>query len=127
MTREQKIDLLVKRGITQSHFETVRFNASSLGQGIEIGQGACLAVILRLNRYVFNNTTGTENTIRQIYYGDRTRQECELLRGESSEIIFCNDLSEVFIRCPYDPAGVGNQAFISIMIYSNPFLNETPE
>ena len=98
---EQKIDLLLARAIVNTHFATVAIPATASQRGKPIGQGKCKAVILYLNSLVLN-TTGNEGTIKeqaQIYYGDNRSQFRELIRGQVSDIIFCKDLSEVYVRC----------------------------
>ncbi len=97
LTTEQKLDLLLERGITKTRFFTLPV-AITLATGAEIGTGKCKAVILRLNKYTRNTTTGAVQAVETAYYGDAKSQEFELLSGIDSEIIFCEDLSEVFIR-----------------------------
>ncbi len=97
MTNEQKLDLLLKRGLTKTSFRTIPV-AVSQTVGKPIGLGECKAVILRLNNYTRNTTTGAVQAVETAYYGDEQTQEFELLRGIDSEIIFCEDLSEVFVR-----------------------------
>ena len=103
MTTEQKIDLLLSRGITKTEFKIIRV-AVTPEVGITLGQGGnaigCKAVILRLNQYERNSTNGTLQGVEQMYYGDAQSQEFELLRGVDSELIFCNNLQEVFVRTP---------------------------
>lgn len=105
MTLEQKIDLLLNRQITKTEFSSVTLQAATPDYGIPIGQGKCKAVILRYNQYERNSrTTLLEST--HIYYGDSNRQEFELISNEAgnriapfnSEIIFCDNLEDVFVR-----------------------------
>jgi hypothetical protein len=111
LTLEQKIDVLLDRQICHTRFASVTV-APDNQQGLPIGQGACKAVILKLNRYVFNSTDGTEQDVEQIYFGDARSQDWELERGKSSDIIFCKDLNEVCVRVPS-----GEIATVQILIY----------
>ncbi len=85
------------QGIAKTKFIAVPV-AVTLTQGVPIGMGKCRAVILRLNQYTRNDTGGGLQAVEAAYYGDDQSQEFELLRGVDSEIIFCTDLQEVFIR-----------------------------
>lgn len=111
MTLEQKIDLLLHRQIVLTKFTNARLERAMVSTGIEIGRGKCRAVILRLNQYDRNSTNATLQAVEQAYYGDSQSQEFELLRGVDSELIFCNDLSEVFVRAP-------EACNIQVLIYS---------
>jgi hypothetical protein len=111
LTIEQKIDILLDRQICHTRFTSVTVPADNT-QGLPIGQGACKAVILKLNRYVFNSTNGTEQGVEQMYIGDAQAQDWELERGRSSDIIFCKDLNEVFVRVPS-----GEVALVQILMY----------
>lgn len=98
--------LLPLLNITQTEFFTVQLKASANVRGIPIGTGACKAVRLRVNVLVRNSQTATPIAAneRLVYYGDRNSQEFELYAGDgvmftpSSELIICQDLSEVYIR-----------------------------
>lgn len=114
MTLEQKIDLLLQRGIVRTGFATT-FVPENDSKGSPLGKGNCKAVVLRLNEFERNSTAGTAQAVEQIYYGDAARQEFELKRGINSDIIFCTDLEEVFIRMPVDAAVADVQ--VQIMIY----------
>lgn len=101
MNLAEKIDILLANNLTQTEFSSIPVKASLI-TGTPIGLGACKAVILRLNLYERNSTKETVQAVEQIYYGDSTGQEFELLRGQDSEIIFCNALEDVFVRTPTD-------------------------
>lgn len=106
---EKKIELLLARQITKTRFATITVPVNN--KGIAIGQGKCKAVILHLNFFVLDTSDTLQGTERAggIYYGDQNQQTCELLQNStnadarginnrSSNIIFCNDLSEVWVR-----------------------------
>ncbi len=97
LTIEQKLDLLLERGIKKTRFFTIPLAVTN-ETGVEIGIGKCRAVILRLNKYTRNTTSGAVQAVETAYYGDAKSQEFELLSGIDSEILFCEDLSEVFVR-----------------------------
>lgn len=114
---EQKIDLLLARQITKTRFATITVPVND--KGIPLGQGKCKAVVLHLNYFLLNDNEFTQNdggTAGGIYYGDSNQQTCELLfnttpattlgiNTRSSNIIFCNDLSEVWVRGKTTDAG----------------------
>lgn len=94
-------------------FKTIVIPTTALNQGIPIGQGKCKAVLLRLNNTILNNSAGTLIPVaeRNVYYGDANGQFFELTNGQTSELILCEDLSEVYIR------GNGTLNRIQAMIY----------
>lgn len=96
MDEKEFLLLLQRAGITKSRF--IGFNIpSNLNQGIPLAtQGKCKAVVIRLNKFEID--TDTEIAVPAIYYGDAQRQQYELITGINSQIIFCDDLSEVFVR-----------------------------
>jgi hypothetical protein len=100
MILEQKIDLLLTRDITHTQFGTISVPATALLKGVKIGQGKCRAVVLYLNSLALNTTTNaaTAAILAQVYYGDSRSQFRELIRGQQSDIIFCTDLSQVYVR-----------------------------
>lgn len=104
-------------GITRTEFRTIDVPLSA-DAGKEIGQGRCTAVKLRLNRIRYNLIAGTPQDCLFIYYGDRNNQRWELERGETSELIICKDLSEVYVKSPFTPSATV-QSFIEIIIYHN--------
>lgn len=83
-------------------------------QGIPIGKGACKAVILRLNKYRYN--TKNVSKVEYIYFGDSNAQQFELDIGEESQLIVCQDLSEIYVR-----TSVGHWsnevAEVSVLVY----------
>lgn len=96
MEEKEFLLLLQRAGITKTRFAALHI-PSNVNQGIPIAsQGKCKAVVLRLN--AFELDTDTEITIPAIYYGDAQRQQYELITGINSQIIFCDDLSEVWVR-----------------------------
>lgn len=111
MRESTEIELTDKIKIHKTSFITKDLPAS-MSKGMQIGDGKCKAVILRLNEYVLNDTAGTQNAQRQIYYGDESNQRFELLRGKNSEIIFCTDLAQVYVRNPYNTV-----AYVEAIIY----------
>lgn len=92
--------LLLFSLITKSEYLTIPVTQTP-DQGIKIGEGKCKAVILKLNNFTRNNTAGLAITATYFYYGDSTEQERECLRGISSDLIFCTDLNQVYIRNPF--------------------------
>lgn len=100
MNLEQKIDLLIASTMVKSNTFTVPV-AQTIDKGIKLGEGQCKAVILRLNNFLRNSTDGTAIAASYFYYGDAQKQERECLRSVSSDIIFCTDLNQVFVRNPF--------------------------
>jgi hypothetical protein len=116
MTLEQKIDLLLANQITETAFSSVIVKSNVL-QGQPIGQGACKAVILRANKFLtysdapdtYNGDAGVGGRANKFYYGDSKQQTFEYLLNvdnanrtlgntKDSEIIYCKDLSDVWVR-----------------------------
>jgi hypothetical protein len=97
--------------ITQSEHKTIPVPQTT-EQGTQISEGKCKAVILRLNRFTRNDTAGGEVAATYFYYGDSQKIERECLRGESSDIIFCTDLNQVYVRNPF-----ATDINIQILIY----------
>lgn len=114
------LNLMLARGIYRTQFESVVVPSDNT-RGIQIGEGKCIAVILHLNRYIYNypavteiaNTDGVytdlvlgqsgetgRNGVLYVYYGDRNKQQRELAAGETSPILFCEDLSEIYVKAP---------------------------
>lgn len=127
---EKKIELLLARQITKTRFATITVPVNN--KGIQLGQGKCKAVVLHLNYCVLNQATEYQNGGERgggIYYGDQNQQTCELLfnttsadasgiNTRSSEIIFCNDLSEVWVRGKLQRgAGDGVEFSLEVIIY----------
>lgn len=128
MTQDQKnqllLTLLLERQIIKTQFATVRIPATALKTGIPLGQGKCRGVVLHLNSLVLNTTTkvATADNLNQIYYGDERSQFRELIAGNSSDVIFCTDLQDVFVR------GNGVENFVQVLIYlgaEDDFVNLT--
>lgn len=86
--------------ITETEYKTVPV-PQTLAQGMKIGEGKCKAVVLRLNRFTRNNIAGVEVAATYFYYGDSQKIERECLRGESTDIIFCTNLDQVWVRNPF--------------------------
>jgi len=107
-----QIAMLLGNGIQETTFQIVRVDKTN-NVGVPIGQGACKAVVLYLNKYMRNSESGIEQGINQIYYGDSNGQEFELLAGVNSAIIFCSSLEKVFVRNPF-PA----EARIQVLVYN---------
>lgn len=128
---EQKIDLLLARQITKTRFATITVPVND--KGTPLGQGKCKAVVLHLNFYVLNGSDtqqsgGAGDEAGGIYYGDSNQQTCELLLSStaqattnintrSSNIIFCNDLSEVWVRAKQTKAGTAVSFQLEVIIY----------
>lgn len=109
MTLEEKIDLLLSRGITRTRFASINLDAAMLS-GVPLGQGKCKAVLLRANHY----QTYTASTVQgaatglKFYYGDKNQQTVEYLLNPNttagntnqrdSQLIFCEDLQDVWVR-----------------------------
>lgn len=94
---KERFALLEGKGITESEFLSIQVPVATL-KGRPIGQGKCKAVVLRFNNLTRNDITSVD--FQPIYYGDSDGQEMELLRGETSEVIFATDLSNVYVRAP---------------------------
>lgn len=121
MTTEQLLTLLLERQIYKTQFATVNIPAAANPQGLPLGQGKCIAVILYLNKLVLNTQTNTDTAadVAQVYYGDSQGQFRELLRGQSSDVIFCTDLEQVYVR----GNGVANQIQVTIYVDENENAN----
>lgn len=105
--------LLDGANLTLTDTVTVLVNPSNV-EGVKIGEGKCKAVILRLNNHESNVATVTSTLY--FYYGDSKSQIFEVLKGENSDIIFCTDLRQVFVRIPVI-AGWEAQIGIQVMVY----------
>ena len=118
MDTSKKLNLLLMNNITRTQFASVNLPATAGAKGLpvgDIGGGKCIAVILRINLAVLDSLTATAIPTNQTlaYYGDARGQFFELRAGVNSEIIFCKDLSEVYIR------GIGIATTVQILIYVN--------
>jgi hypothetical protein len=104
---------LVARQIAKTQFATIKLPSTALAQGIPLGQGKCIGVILYVNSLVLNTATktATANNLNQIYYGDNQKQFRELVAGQPSDILFCTDLEQIFIR------GNGVENHVQVTIY----------
>ena len=84
--------------ITDTVFGSKSFEANATNDGVSLGQGKCKAVRLQLPKYdIYTSNVSTDLVV---WYGDANQQPFELLQNAnntSGELIFCNDLSEVFI------------------------------
>lgn len=118
-----KIQALLNRGITRTEFFTLAVPYTP-DKGIPIGQGACKAVVLKVNALTRNDTNVF---VTHMYYGDSKGQERELIgacgtaaAGDpitynfgASEVIFCTDLSQVFVRHGLN----GNILQLQVLVY----------
>lgn len=88
--------------ITKTEFKSLPIS-QTVSEGIPLSTagGKCKAVVLKFNTFARNDTAGLAVVPTYCYYGDSQAQDRELLRGVSSDIIFCDDLSEVFVRNPF--------------------------
>jgi len=95
-------------------FTSIPIPATALLQGVPLGQGKCVGVRLYLNSLVYNTQTNTAiaNNLKQIYFGDNNEQRHELLAGNYSHIIYCEDLQDVFVR----GNGIANQ--VQVWVYT---------
>lgn len=100
-----------------TQFETVFVPTSAFFGGMPIGQGKCIAVQLSINSYS-EALVILPTQERQLYIGDRTRQEWLLLSAQSSVMppIFCTDLSEVWVR---HTTGAGASVALNVLIFQN--------
>ena len=105
---------LLANGLTQSKSINVPLRASGIGKPL-LEKGACKAVVLRLNEYV--RDTETQTDAPYFYYGDSNEQNIEVLRGINSQVVFCDDLSEVFVRYPV-LSGRDAQIVIRVIVYN---------
>lgn len=97
-----------------TRFFTVKLPATAVGFGIPLGDGKCQGVSLKTNNFVLNTTTGTgvAGNLRVFYYGDANSQLYEYdASGNPTDIIYCKDLSEVYIRC------LTADTHIQVMVY----------
>lgn len=113
MENEDLLVLLRKANLQQTSTLAVKI-AQNLDTGVKLADnGACKAVVLRLNNFARNSVNGTQVTATYFYWGDNQRQEFEVLRGVNSQVIFCSNLSEVQVRCPFN-----EEVFIQVMVYN---------
>lgn len=103
------LSLLERLGITKTETHSILIKANTQ-VGVTLGEGACKAVVLRLNNFNLNLTSVT--TATHFYWGDNQQQDNEVLRGINSQIIFCTDQNQVKIRCQFDV-----DTFIQVMVY----------
>lgn len=112
MNTTTDLSLLMSAGISKTTFKTLPVKETN-NVGISIGQGACKAVIIKLNFFMRNAEDSAEQIIEQIYIGDTNAQEFELLTGTNSPVIFCENLEEIFVRNPYPSI-----AYVQVLIYN---------
>lgn len=101
------LNLMLARGIYRTQFESVSVPFNDL-RGVQIGEGKCVAVILHLNQFHYNTTVSVLDANPLgicIYYGDKTKQQRELFNGQTSPILFCSDLSEIYVRAAVNWSG----------------------
>lgn len=112
MMLDEQMALLMNR-ITRTKFFTVTVPATANVQGVPIGDGKCVAVVLYLNSLVLNTqaNASTAANLAQVYYGDQQSQFRELIRGQQSDIIFAKDLSEIYVR------GNGIENHVQVIAY----------
>lgn len=113
-------------------FETTEFLTIALNKtltaGIAIGQGECKAVRLKLNALQRNTALALQaGLFIGFYYGDSERQEAEYsvlgVAGTSlnsiadwTPLIYCKDLSDVFIRYAAKTANAGWPDTIQVQV-----------
>jgi hypothetical protein len=110
MTLEEKIDLLLSRGITKTRFTSLNLNAGMIA-GVPLGQGKCKAVLLKANHYeTYTQDRAAQGSAQDLkfYYGDKNQQTVEYLvnpneaadntNQRDSQLIFCEDLQDVWVR-----------------------------
>ena len=102
---EQNRFLLALAGVQKTDYISYELPSSN-SKGMQIGSGGCKAVILRVNLFDRNTQTNNDPLNHYIYYGNAQRQEFELPIGVNSPIIFCSDLSQVYVRVPTVNAGL---------------------
>lgn len=113
MNQNSIIQDAIKMGLTRTRtFYLIVPENEELG--IPIGTGACKGVILRLNTYRYNSKT--KSKVEYIYYGDSTAQQYELEIGKESQLILCQDLSEIYARTPVGH-WAGEVAEVSVLVY----------
>ena len=100
MDRQEKIDLMESRGIVATDFATVTIPLTAVKSGMPIGIGACKAVQLYINLYELNTDKLEEvdDNLQILYYGSANGQFRELIAGRISDLIFCEDLQDVYVR-----------------------------
>lgn len=95
-------------------FKTVIIPASAGNFGKPIGDGKCLGVIIKNNAYILNGAalTNIPASERFLYVGDMSGQFWQLVSNSSTDLILCEDLSEIYVRSPSTNARVQLQIFI---------------
>lgn len=121
----------------RTQFAVVTIPATAVRNGLPLGNGKCVGVELQLNTYVLDSTTAalTAANLSNIYYGDAQGQSFELAVGNNvvatgspspknnSGMIYCKDLSEVFVR----GNGVLNQVQVKIYLGDEDVVNFNPD
>lgn len=86
----------------ETSFRNFPIPASAFLKGVSLGAagGGCVGVRLYLNYYELNTKTVrvVADSLRQVYFGDSQNQTQELLAGVWSPIIYCTDVSQVYVR-----------------------------
>lgn len=104
--------MATSRLVTRTRFTTIKIPVNNT-KGLSLGQGSCIGVKLQLPANTLN--TEVANPVPYVYFGDSSEQQFELLAGEVSPTIYCEDLSQVFVRCPaFDEI---TDVMIEVLIY----------
>lgn len=122
----------IQNGLTEHYFTRTRFSSVVVKvdnlQGVPVGMGKCKAIKIRPNQFVINSNNLQAVTVQdRLYYGDSKQQTFEYpltvgadrLAGANpfaSELIYCQDLSEVYLRVPATDGGIA-ELEVQIMIF----------
>jgi hypothetical protein len=107
----------------KTEFKLVPVQNASLG--VPLGLGKCKAVRLKLNAFPLDDGSNYVALPNYIYYGDAQSQQIELMATDLantsaqdgySPLIYCRDLSEVFIR--YNTGQNPVTVYLNVLVYS---------
>lgn len=118
MQNNQVLTKDLHQGLTLTAVKNIPLKAGDIGKAISVAGGACKAVILQLNKYALNTTDVLKT--EYFYFGDALSQNFEVIRGFPSQLIFCENLSQVFLRYPdlVNSVGWEENIIIQVLVYT---------
>lgn len=119
LSADEKVNLWLSRQFCATQFATIRIPTSDT-IGKPLGQGRCAAVVIQQPNGVLNNVLAPNGT-NQCYIGDADNQTWVLTPNSAypSPVIFCRDLSEVYIRTPIAQNAPNAYPFVNVIVYHN--------
>lgn len=105
-------------GLTLTAVKNIPLKAGAIGKPISVAGGACKAVILQLNKYALDTADALK--AEYFYFGDTLSQNFEVIRGFPSQLIFCDNLNEVYLRYPdlVNSLGWETNIIIQVLVYT---------